>query len=160
MTTAFLVFALIAGVVSDDEAVRIFVFTQVNAEGFVDQPTKHRQDSVQDLRKALADKRGILVVDNEATADLRVEVLGRAYEPTGTKSTQVLPGAYGPQAKTSDDSIPVIRARLTAGTYVLDIDSGTVEAPFQSLRWQDKAKNLARQIEKWVKDNRSRLRPT
>ncbi len=138
-----------------DDNVRVYVFTQ--ASEFTDKATQERQDSVTDLRKALAERKGLMVVEDDATAQIKVEVLGRGYESRGTTSTYATPSPGGAQGVTIDDKVVVLRARLVVGTYALDIDSGLTSNMFTSNTWKNKADKLAKQIEKWVRENREKL---
>jgi hypothetical protein len=161
LTTAAL--ALLVGVGAQSawaQDVRIYVFIKADPSGFVDADSKDRQDTLTDLRKALSKKKGLSVVDDPKAAGVSVEILGRGFEETGGLNVRS-PLELGPDLKPNREM--TIRSRLLVGDYETPIVAqNSPGALFQSGRWQDLAGKLANQIEKWVKDNRSKLleRPT
>jgi hypothetical protein len=131
--------------------IRVFVFTQGNAEGFSDPDLKRRQDSVNDLANSLRGKKDLSLVDNEKYADLTVEVMGRGWVETGSVTTTTTRG--GRTSYTTQDKGMDLAARLSAGEYSTAIHSDLPD----TIVWRAHARNVANKIEKWIKENRVRL---
>lgn len=130
--------------------VRIFVFT-APAE-FVDDASAARTDAMADLVRALRDKPSIVLAPQREEADLVLEVLGRTSEETGGETTTRGGFGLGPSLNTTQDHTTRIQARLTAGTYSTDLvgDAGMRLRRFA-------ASDLAKKVERWVRDNRERI---
>jgi hypothetical protein len=133
--------------------IRIFVFTAAtNPSGFVDSNHKDLTDSVSDLRKDLKSK--FTLVDDRATADVSVEIVGRGYVPTGALSTIT----HGFSSTTSPNSVAAVRATLSAGDYSTTIDGiSDVSAYIPNGTWRGAAWSLESQIDKWVRNNYEKL---
>ena len=114
--------------------------------GFTDRDSektfKQRDDSVQDIKKALEGKRNVRVVESADEARIKVEVASRS-----AFSFNVFSGG--------GDQPIVIQARLMVGDYSL----GIIGRPSPMIRpgWKGAAENVARQIEEWIRMNRDRL---
>src|SRR5579871_4113053 len=94
------------------EPIKVFIFTAANEGGFVDPAQKQRNDSVEDLKKALDKKDLVQIVTQKDDADLTLEVLGRGGEETGSSTTSR--GPYGTW-NTSKDTVATVRVGLMAG---------------------------------------------
>jgi hypothetical protein len=133
-------------------AIRVFVFAGSNPSGFVDPGHKDLTDSIADLKKALAQKKVITVVDEGEGADVMVEVTGRGYRESGGTTTYKTPlGQYA----TSKDMVATVRVTISAGDYSTTID-GLNDGRITNV-WRTAANSAARQIEAWVRDNRDKL---
>lgn len=95
------------------EKIKVYVYAETMPQGFVRSNARSLEDSVSDLKKNLAKKRTIGVVSSPELADIRLEVLGRAHEATGTSTTTIEWGAL----KTREDTVAALRVRLIVGDY-------------------------------------------
>lgn len=138
------------------EPIRVFVFTAQNPGGFTDDDQKHRTDSVVDLQKAF-DKKVVEVVSSPDQADVKLEVLGRGYDETGTTTTTTSRGYYGVWNSSSwNDTVPTVHVGLRAGAYGA-MFWGSANPGQLGLAWRTAAKTAASQIEKWIKQNHDTL---
>lgn len=146
------VFTLLVSLATAQNEVKVFVFTAPTPEGFIDQDSKQRSDSVKDVRVALTKKRGLIVVDEKEVADISVEVMGRGWKETGetTTSTIALPplAGGGLSSRTSADKDMDLVVRLRAGSYETVLHSQN-----EAIIWRVHAGEIAKKVEKWVKDN-------
>ena len=116
--------------------VRAFVFTATSASGQHTPEEQGRLDAVRDVRQALEKKKGISLVDDRASANLFIEVVGREQreEPQG--------GFGGKSITRMGDTI--IRLHLKSGDEQSDLKGmgqGT---------WGRAAKDAADRIVKWI----------
>lgn len=116
--------------------VRAFVFTATSASGQHTPEEKGRLDAVRDVREALEKKKGISLVDDRASANLLIEVVGREQreEPQG--------GFGGKSVTRMGDTI--IRLHLKSGDEESDLKGmgqGT---------WGRAARDAADRIVKWI----------
>jgi hypothetical protein len=137
------------------QPVRVFVFTAADPSGFVDDNSKQRRDSVEDLKKDLSKNSNIQIVADQATADVTLQVLARGNEETG--STTVEQG-YDGQWHTYPDTVRVVRVVLRAGAYSALVE-GTSNFAQRGLigvsqgLWRVAADNAAKDIGNWIKAN-------
>jgi hypothetical protein len=106
---------------------------------------RDRQQSVKDLRKALAGKKKVLtLVDVEEKAEITVEVIGRSTTVPRVRFGLPTPGQVGPAR--------VARLRVKATRGETDPISFTNEnSPLEANRgWESAAEDIAKQIEKWI----------
>lgn len=116
--------------------VRAFVFTATSASGQHTPEEQGRLDAVRDMREALQKKKGISLVNDRASANLFIEVVGREQreEPQG--------GFGGKSITRMGDTI--IRLHLKSGDEQSDLKGmgqGT---------WGRAAKDAADRIVKWI----------
>jgi hypothetical protein len=138
IATMLLAMLATAGVQGADKltTVRAFVFTATAASG---QPTPEEQgrlDAVREVREALEKKKGISLVNDRASANLFIEVVGREQreEPVG--------GFGGKSLTRMGDTI--IRLHLKSGDEQSDLKGmgqGT---------WGRAARDAADRIVKWI----------
>ena len=135
---------------AQNSPVSVYVFSAPSpgeSGGFTDRDSektfKQRDDSVQDIKKALEGKRNVRVVESAEEARIRVEVASRSSF------------GFNPFAANAGEVPIVIQARLTVDDYSL----GIVGRPSPLIRpgWKGAAENVARQIEEWIRMNRDRL---
>ena len=135
------------------EPIKLFIFTAANVGGFADTDQKQRSDSVEDLRKLLGKNALVQLVFQQSAADITLEVLGRGREENGSSTSR--PG-YGGTVFTSNDTQPVVRVAIHAGSYSTEIDG--YAASNQLFRvWTIAANNAAHDVEKWIKANYQNL---
>jgi hypothetical protein len=110
------------------QPVRVRVWTQAPASGFVDQDSKDRARLAGDLARKLK-SHDIVLVDDSAAADVSVEITAaRLSRMTGQHLTAV----------------------LSRGDYRLTIESTAGMT-------KSAAGSMAKKVEAWIKDNRHRL---
>lgn len=120
--------------------VRVYVFTAADPSGFVDDAQRQRQDSVADVRKALAKRRGIVVVDSREEAQLALEILDRGIARGGT------------YAGTSQYSAG-LRAAIHVGEYRTEIAASG--RPLEA--WRTIAGRLADRLGDWLEENAAQI---
>jgi hypothetical protein len=138
IATMLLAMLATAGVQGADKltTVRAFVFTATSASG---QPTAEEQgrlDAVRDVREALEKKKGISLVNDRASANLFIEVVGR-------EQREEPPGGFGGKSITRMGDT-IIRLHLKSGDEQSDLKGmgqGT---------WGRAAKDAADRIVKWI----------
>ena len=132
--------------------IRVFVFTSTtNPSGFVDLDAKQREDSVGDLKKALAKK--VEIVDDKKDADVVIEIISRAGKQTGSVVTERdgLGRTYGDAEVVAD-----VHVSLKAGDYSTFLDGYSARGQIFRV-WTDAANNVASLIDKWINENQARL---
>jgi hypothetical protein len=117
-------------------SVRVYVFTAVAASGEHTDEEKGRREAVDDMREALANKKGLTVVDSQAESNVTMEVLGREQrdEPTG---------AFGGKSIT----------RMGDTIIRLKVKSGDAESELKGMgqgTWGRAAKDAADRFLKWI----------
>jgi hypothetical protein len=120
--------------------VPVFVKSAATASGFSD-PSKARQDSVEDLAKRVKDSK-VLALVPEPEALVILEVIGR--------DTRRDVNMFGAQNKS------YLTVRLTAGEYSTEL-SGESGSKGVMSGYGDAAKRVVQQLESWVKANREKL---
>ena len=138
--------SLLAGVVlslltlqSPDKSattVRVYVFTATASGGAATPEERGRLDAVNDMREALAHKKGITLVDTQSDANVTMEVVGREQreEPAGP---------FGGKAVT----------RLGDAIIRLKVKMGDDESELKGMgqgTWGRDAKDAADRFLKWV----------
>ena len=125
--------------------VRVFVTHGDGHTEFVDPDAKA---SAEDVKKALRGRKGILVADTEAAADVVVRVLHRSREQTGrsvaiaTSPTMVVAGPVRER---------VVVASIIVGNFSQEMSGAHVRS------WGAAAGKLVDQVEARVRENRSRI---
>jgi hypothetical protein len=109
--------------------VPIFVTASQVADGFTD-PSEDRRDSVKDLLLYLKRSKQVVPVETAARAVLVLEVIGREHQRTRGKEVTV---------------------RLTAGTFSAHLTGDSRNSYLTA------ARDIAKQVDQWVKANRQRL---
>lgn len=135
--------------------VRVFIYTHGSADGFVDAVSKRRTDSVLDLQKAVAKKKGFIVVDQQGQADVLLEVTISGPLAAGTESsTHRTTGILGPRLQTTTDTktVDTLEAalRIPRSDYVLYFSD-------RNHTWGFMANRVANSLVEWVKTNRAKL---
>ena len=114
---------------------------------------KGRQESVKDLRAALADKKKhLVVVDQEDRADFVVTVIERTTTIPKILFTPMQPGVSGPVA-TGPSRAVHLRVAIVRGSS--DPTEFTNKSTAIEARggWNSAADDIAKQIDKWVVDH-------
>jgi hypothetical protein len=136
--------------------IRIAVFTATApADQFADPEERQRVDSVKDLRAMLLDRRRIKVVDRDEQPDVLIEVLQRDRKADGGSVATAAPFFGGAIATARPTQKAVVRVRLS----VVGRDY-TTEITGTGGPWRAAARDAAKTIETWVKDNLDKLRAT
>jgi hypothetical protein len=150
--------AAFAGQKKQVEPIRVLVFTAQDASGFVDEDSRQRTDSVEDLKKDLSKDSTIQLVSAQDSSDVALEVLGRGYEETGSATTTQDYGEW----HTYPDTVRVVRVGLRAGGYST-LFEGTSSFGQRGLigvasgLWKMAANNAAKSIEDWIRANHDTL---
>jgi hypothetical protein len=132
---------------------KVFVFTSSPPEGIIDEGSKQRTDSVNDLRGALKNKRNLTVVDEKEAADVSIEVLDRGWQDNGKTTTKTTATKWtGIQSQTEPDQDMDLAVRLTAGSYETVLHSRPA-----GIVWRVHASEIAKKVDKWVRDNSAAL---
>jgi hypothetical protein len=142
--------AAVTVTLAQDTPVTVYVFSVPSPEtpgGFIDKRSEslseRREESAQDLKKALSDKKRVKIVDDPKEARIRVEVAWRSSPPS---TFNIL--------KPGGDLEIAVRARLVVGEYSLHIVGKP--SPIRP-GWRGAAENVARQVDEWIKMNQDRL---
>jgi hypothetical protein len=141
----------IACVVADANAqtVPVYVFTQADASGLVDDSTAERVKAVADIKSRLSKNKAVLVVETSETARVAVEVLATGAEDRGDRSVTTAVTSGGLTVVSPGTTVYRFtgRARLTSGTFSTDLSSSL--GPFG----RSYGENLGRKIEDWIGKN-------
>jgi hypothetical protein len=109
-----------------------------------------RQESVKDLRDALAHKKkSLTVVDDEEQADVTVEVIDRT-----TKVPKFHIGLATPGGPMGPARLAILRVNVKRGDRDPIEMTNKTNAFEANGGWQMAAEDLAKQIEKWVRDRK------
>jgi hypothetical protein len=152
--TVLLLFAMGHGQAQtpDPGLIRIYVHT---ADGGHEEELAARQASRKDLAAALAGKKKVVVVvDADDTADVSIEILGRAVEVP-----RVVIGLAGRPGQPSSPGL------VRLGTLNVSLESGPVTLALSNKNrtndnpggWKSAAENIADQTEKWVREHRDAI---
>jgi hypothetical protein len=128
------------------------VCVTTNDQGGADD-LKGRQESVKDLRAALADKKKhLVVVDQEDRADFVVHVMERTTTTPRILFTPMEPGVAGP---VSSGPSRAVHLRVTIVRGSSDPEEFTNKGTAIESRggWRFAADDLAKQIDKWIVDH-------
>lgn len=142
------IFAVTAFATVVDESkpdIRIYVSAGEVKADFVDPATR---DSANDLRENLRKKRSLKVVDDQKIADVWIRVNRRFIQTSGSSNVLMTGSATGVATPINE---AVILGTLIVGDYNLEMVGS------HRISWKAAAGNLAKQLEKWVNENRSRL---
>ena len=123
--------------------IRLYLFVTPTEGGFVDDAFKARAEAFNEIRKKLSDSKWVQLVEAREQAQIQVEVLGRTKEFTGNRSLWL---------STMAEKVYVVRAKLTVGEYSTEL-SGSVNSSMK----REAARDVAKAIEKWVKENGAKL---
>jgi len=119
---------------------------------------KGRQESVKDLRAALADKKKhLVVVDQEDRADFVVTVIERTTTIPKILFTPMQPGVTGP-ASTGPSHAVHLRVTIVRGSGDPTEFTNKGTAVESRGGWASAADDLAKQIDKWIVDH-AKARP-
>ena len=116
------------------------VFTRVDSSRVTDGNQRQRLQSVADLRKGLAKKKSVTVVDAPAPGVLVLEVLEISRDDTGRSKTT---GAR-------KERWPVVHVVIRFGDYAAEIKGS-------GKRWTWAADAITDTVGQWVKENRAQL---
>lgn len=152
LTLVLLIPYFLSGTEQQKDKIKVFEFAEQAPQGFVSPASKAIEDSITDLKKSLAKKRIIGVINNAETADVKLEVMRRAHETTGSASTSVEWGTL----KTRADTAAALRVRLIVGDYSEELFAQTTPEHIFGA-WGAVAGDIAGQVEQWVKMNYDKL---
>jgi len=121
----------------DPTPTRVYVFTA--KPEFIDAAYKDRVASLADVREALSKRKEVVLVDDQAAADVSLEIVSRREDRDYNRGTR----------------LQVVSAALRRGTYQVDV---TGEYRGSLSNWRDAAKDVARLVGEWARDNSGRQR--
>jgi len=129
------------------------VFVQSDNNGF---SASGATDSALDLQKSLRNKKSLRVVDSPSEADIivRIDSRDQRKEVDGytTNRTTSDDGKSSTKTTTANDKIiRAVHATLLAGDYTQALDAES------DMSWRFAADNVAGQVERWARQNYSRL---
>ena len=136
----------------DPALIRVYVHT---ADGGHAEELAARRASRKDLATALAGKKKVIVVvEDEDTADVSIEILGRSVEVP-----RVVIGLAGRPGQPSSPGL------VRLGMLNVSLESGPVTLALSNKNrtndnpggWRSAAENIADQTEKWVRDHRDAI---
>lgn len=140
---------------SAQEQVKVYVFAQTGTDGFTD--SERIQDSVNDLKEAINKSKRVTTAFTKEGAELTLEVVSSDHEKVGTESNTTISrgilGGIHSNTTTQDKTLPSLTAilRVKGSDYQKEL---TIT---RQMFWKDLAKNIATQLDDWVKLNRERL---
>jgi hypothetical protein len=132
----------------DQEWIRVFVFSATNPSRFTDQAAKDRAAAVKDAVAALANSK-IVVVPDAAHADVTFEITRRVNELAKTSIAKSM-WKNNSWSRSSDSMQPFLYGNVAVGTYTTELRSSEPEP-------KERADNLAKVFEEWVRDNRAQI---
>ena len=142
---------------------RVYCFAAPNVEGFVDRKLKDRQDSLKDLQEAIAKKKDWLeLAESGNDADIVIEVQDRFEVATGQVDTQTTSNVSkdGKRITSNTTSKPMtnytLRTVMRVGAYEAPVN-GEISSEYLFGAWRAAAGNVANEVERWAKDNHSRI---
>ena len=142
---------------------RVYCYTAANTSGFVDQKLRDRQDSLKDLKEAIAKKKEWLeVAESPDDADIVVEVVDRLVVATGEIDTKTTSNVSkdGKTVTSNTKSTPLtnytLRTVMRVGDYEAPVN-GEVSSEYIFGVWRAAAGNVAGNVERWAKDNHARI---
>lgn len=135
------------------QAVPVYVFTQADPSGLVDDSTAERVTAVADIKARLAKNASVRVVETLETARVAVEVLRTGAEDRGDRSVTTAVTSGGLTVVNPGTTVYRFsgHARLTSGTFSTNLESSI--GPFG----RSYGENLGRKIEDWIKKNAKAL---
>ena len=142
---------------------RVYCFAAPNAEGFVDRKLKDRQDSLKDLQDAITKKKDWLeLAESRDDADIVIEVQDRFEVATGQVDTQTTSNVSkdGKRITSNTTSKPMTNYTLRTVMRVGEYESpviGEISSEYIFGAWRTAAGNVANEVERWAKDNHSRI---
>jgi hypothetical protein len=149
-----LTLSLASGTATVSEPIRVYIYAQQPAGGFVDEESERRADSADDMRRALRKTKGMVLVDDGAEAEVVVEVVSSADEPTGEwigTRTRIL-GRISSE-RSQEVTEHTVRAVIRVADYEHEVVGQT-----HSILWRDAAKAASKEVRDWLKDNADRVR--
>jgi hypothetical protein len=152
MKAALLSLALIAAAApraAAAEPVKVFVFTNEVPSGAVDEQLKAREESLQDLVKALSSptyQKAVTVVKDRQAADVIVELVsrGEVTNSASSSSTRQAGGATASASRSASITKQFLKFRISAGQQT---DNLTTE---DQLPWPKMAERAAEQLVRWT----------
>jgi hypothetical protein len=152
---ALVLFAALAAPAAAQDRIKIFVKAPVATDGFVDDTLKGQRDTFNDLVEQLSKKKTVEIVEAPEQADVSLSILDRnARTETGGTLTDSVRSPTGILSSTTKDTTKAVTITLTAGEYSKDL-TASHDAAFGA--WKYIAGNLAKQVEKWAKENRATI---
>jgi outer membrane protein assembly factor BamE (lipoprotein component of BamABCDE complex) len=129
------------------------VFVQSDNNGF---SAAGATDSALDLQKSLRNKKSLRVVDSPSEADVIVRIDSRDQRKevdgyTTNRNTSDHGRSSTKTTTANDKTIRALHATLMAGDYTQALDAES------DMSWRFAADNIAGQVERWTKQNYSRL---
>jgi len=116
----------------DPTPTRVYAFTA--KPEFIDAAYKDRVASLADVREALSKRKEVVLVDDQAAADVALEIVSRREDRDYNRGSRVA----------------TVYAKLSKGAYSVDV---TGECRSQYSCWRDAAKDVARLVGEWARDN-------
>jgi hypothetical protein len=141
--------------------ISVYVFTAAPVDGFTDTDSQRRADSVKDLQKELAKRKGLTIAESADMAQLVIEVIASRVEDTGSSSTTTNKAWTGILSSTTKDTAAVVRVTLSVPGTAYTTALASPENPHlyvQDKPWTKAAQHVAGQIERWVKMNAVQLK--
>jgi hypothetical protein len=146
------------------QKVKLFVFAQNDASGFVDERAQELAATVKDIREAIVKKKNGLVelVEAKEQADIVLEITERQLvERQGQLSTNTTYSKDGTRAsstttRTKEHDV-VLKAVMRVGDYTNELSGQCDLGYLFGGAYKQAAKNLVGSLENWVKNNYTRL---
>jgi hypothetical protein len=146
------------------QKVKLFVFAQSDASGFVDERTQELGATVKDLQEAIIKKKNGLMelVEAKEQADIVLEVTERQLvERQGQLSTNTTYSKDGKRASSTTTQTKehdvVLKAVMRVGDYTNELTGQCDLGYLFGGAYRQAAKNLVGSLENWVKKNHTRL---
>ena len=147
------------------QKVKVFMFAQKDASGFVDQRTQELDLTVKDIRDAIAKRKNtpLQLVEAQEQADIVLEVTERKLvERQGTMATTST--TYSKDGKAASSTTTqtkehdvVLKAVMRVGDYTNELTGQCDLGYLFGGPYRQAAKNLVGSLETWVKANHTRL---
>lgn len=136
--------------------VRVFIYPKANTDGFVD--SSRLTDSVKDVQEALGKYKNLTWTFTKETADITLEIASSGRVDAGTETqTRTGRGVLGGLISTTDTHEKVL-PNLTAVLGVKGSEYTKTFSITNQMFWKDLAKNIAAQLNDWVKTNGAKFR--
>ena len=144
--------------------VKVFCFVEENASGFIDQKVQALRDSLKDVKDSIGKKKDWMkLVDSRDDADIVVQVVSRTIDGSGRVESTA--SSYtddkGRTSRATGSTREIMNYNLAAvmrvGDYTNELTGSVPDTYILGGPWRTAANQVAGELEKWVKDNYSRL---
>lgn len=157
MTRLLLTAAVLAFATSAAAQDRIRIHIVPPTAEFVDETMKAKQDTVKDLTGHLEKNKRLEVVRDAAAADVVLTVVDRSASTPTVVATHTTADPLSALVNRSTTFTPnSVTIVLSAGTYTKTLTATNALTPMLN-GWKGIAGNLARDVDRWVKDNHATL---